>query len=71
MPTEKDKGWRVVLAPPPNRLAGIGSALRRAFLIDAAGRSLEAFADLLGRLNRNGAPPPGKSGKKRKPRDRP
>ena len=52
-----DKGWRGVLVAPPNPLTGIGGALRHAFLVDAAMRSLHGFADLLARLDRAEAPP--------------
>jgi hypothetical protein len=47
-----EQGWRGVLVAPPDPLAGIGGALRHAFLVDAAMRSLHGFADLLGRLDR-------------------
>jgi hypothetical protein len=42
--------WRCVPVPPPAPLAGIGEALRRAFPVSPAMRSLKAFADLLARL---------------------
>jgi hypothetical protein len=41
-----------VLVAPPNPLVGIGGALRHAFTIDGATRSIEAFALLLERLDR-------------------
>lgn len=47
---------RGVLVAPPDPLAGVGEALRQAFLIDAATRSLHAFGDLLARLERHGPP---------------
>ena len=50
-----EKGWRGVLVGAPDPLAGIGEALRRAFLVDAATRSRHGFADLLARLDRTGA----------------
>lgn len=43
-------GWRGVMVPPPNMLAGIGAALRRAFPINDAGRTLDLFHDLTARL---------------------
>lgn len=45
-----DNGWRGVLVAPPNPLAGIGGALRHAFLVDRD-RSLQPFGDLLARLD--------------------
>ena len=48
-------GWRGVLVPPPNPLAAIGGALRHAFAIDPAKRSLELFGELLARLDRHQA----------------
>jgi hypothetical protein len=43
-------GWRCVMVPPPNPKAAIGGALRHAFPMDGATRSLNGFADLLARL---------------------
>ena len=59
MPTVEDHGWRGVLVAPPDPLAGIGGALRRAFLADAM-RPLHGFADLLARLDRIRAAAPGR-----------
>ena len=47
-----EKGWRGVLVAAPDPLAGIGEALRRAFLVDAATRSRHGFGELLARLDR-------------------
>ncbi|MDQ4087737.1 MAG: hypothetical protein M3177_06985 [Pseudomonadota bacterium] len=44
-------GWRGVMVAPPNPLAGIGGALRHAFMLDSASRSVQAFGDLLARLD--------------------
>ncbi len=57
----KDQGWRGVLVAPPDPLAGIGGALRHAFLADAM-RSLHGFADQLTRLDRIRAAAPGRPG---------
>ena len=57
MMTVKDHGWRGVVVAPPGPLAGIGGALRHAFLADAM-RSLHGFADLLARLDRIAAAAP-------------
>ncbi|HEV2866819.1 MAG TPA: hypothetical protein VGX37_09900 [Allosphingosinicella sp.] len=46
-----DTGWRGVMVAPPNPLAGIGGALRHAFMVDSATRSLQGFGDLLARLD--------------------
>ena len=46
-----ESGWRGVVIAPPNPLAGIGGALRHAFIVDGATRSVQAFADLLARLD--------------------
>jgi hypothetical protein len=46
-----ETGWRGVVVAPPNALAGIGGALRHAFLVDGAARSVQAFSDLLARLD--------------------
>ena len=46
-----DPRWRGVLVPPPNRLAAIGEALRHAYPVDGAARSLRGFGDLLGQLD--------------------
>ena len=51
-------GWRGIIVAPPNRLAGIGGALRHAFLIDTALRPLPGLAELLERLERADAAPP-------------
>lgn len=45
------QGWRGVVVAPPNPLAGIGAALRHAFAMDQAKRSLELFEALLARLD--------------------
>ncbi len=42
--------WRCVMVPPPHPQAAIGGALRHAFPMDQATRSLHRFADLLARL---------------------
>lgn len=47
-----ETGWRGVMVAPPNPLAGIGGALRHAFIVDGAARSAQAFGDLLARLDR-------------------
>jgi hypothetical protein len=39
------------MVAPPNPLAGIGGALRHAFMVDSATRSLQGFGDLLARLD--------------------
>lgn len=46
------QGWRGVLVAPPNPLAGIGGALRYAFAMEPAKRSIERFEALLARLDR-------------------
>jgi hypothetical protein len=58
MATATEKGWRGVLVAAPDPLAGIGEALRRAFLVDAAARSRHGFGDLLARLDRAGVAAP-------------
>lgn len=42
-----------VKVAPPTVHAGLGNALREAFQLDAETRSLRAFEDLLGRIDRN------------------
>ena len=46
-----DPRWRGVLVPPPNRLAAIGEALRHAYPVDEAARSLHGVGDLRGQLD--------------------
>jgi hypothetical protein len=42
---------RFVKVAPPTVHAGVGNALRRAFAIDGELRSLDAFEDLLAKLD--------------------
>jgi hypothetical protein len=49
-PQANDESRRYVKVAPPTVHAGIGDALRRAYQMDRETRSLEAFEDLLARL---------------------
>lgn len=52
MVMEQVQGWRSVMVAPPDPLAAIGGALRRAFPVDGAARKLDAYTLLLSRLDR-------------------
>lgn len=45
-------GWRGVMTPPPDPLAGIGGALRHAFRIERTARTAGPFQELVVCLDR-------------------
>lgn len=49
----KASSRRFVKVAPPTVHAGVGNALRQAFAMDGDIRSLDAFEDLLARLDEN------------------
>ncbi len=42
--------WRGIIIPPPDPLAGIGGALRHAFMVDESCRSTAIYRQLVERL---------------------
>ena len=49
--------WKGVIIPPPNPLAGLGCALRHAFILTADARSRPDFDALLDRLDEGAGSP--------------